>query len=282
MQVIRLGSRCNNACVFCAAAAERERDEAEPSLESLLELIEAIDAQVVAFVGGEPTLYDDLPSLVQAVKRQGSRVVVQTNARRLAYPSYASVLADAGVDALDVSLHGYTPAMHDYHTSVEGSFRQTLRGASQGVATGMHLVMSCVVTRSNFRNLAEIVGVAQAAGAKSIRFQAPRLSGRALSLRDRVVAHSELVMPYLRKAVAFGRRHRVDVVVGLPRETGDFVPFVADQVEPAPRLDEPAESRVLSCRAQPGRGERRVHSHQSGTALREILPALFDATQEGR
>lgn len=289
MRVLQLGTRCNNACVFCAAAGERELHAPAPSAELLLDALGSVpDGETLALVGGEPTLHDDLPSLVRRAKRKVGRVVVQTNARRLAYPSYAESLAEAGVDAIDVSLHGSTEAMHDYHTSVAGSFRQTLRGAANGASAGMSVVVTCVVTRSNFRHLAEVVAVAQAIGAKAVRFQAPRLSGRALSARDRIVAHAELVVPYLKKAVVAGRTHGLDVIVGLPRGDTDFVPYVADQVGATASVDEPdAEARVLPCRAQPGPAhpalaERRGRIRQTGPELRNILPRLFEPPSRGR
>lgn len=287
MRVLQLGTRCNNACVFCAAASERELHAPAPTTELLLDAADAVPAgETLAFVGGEPTLHDDLPSLVRRAKRKAGRVVLQTNARRLAYPSYAESLAQAGVDAIDVSLHGSTEAMHDYHTSVVGSFRQTLRGAANGASVGMNVVMTCVVTRSNFRHLAEVVAVAQAIGAKAVRFQAPRFSGRALSARDRIVAHTDLVVPYLKRAVVAGRAHGLDVVAGLPRGVTDFVPFVADQVGGVEGASE-SGAPVLPCLAQPGRAnpglaERRVRDRQTGPELRNILPGLFEPPSKGR
>jgi MoaA/NifB/PqqE/SkfB family radical SAM enzyme len=287
MRVLQLGTRCNNACVFCAAAGERELHPPVPTTELLFDALDSVpDGETLAFVGGEPTLHDDLPSLVRRAKRKVGRVVLQTNARRLAYPSYAESLAQAGVDAIDVSLHGSTEAMHDYHTSVAGSFRQTLRGAANGASAGMSVVVTCVVTRSNFRHLAEVVAVAQAIGAKAVRFQAPRLSGRALLARDRIVAHTELVVPYLKKAVVAGRTHGIDVVAGLPRGVTDFVPFVADQVGGSEAASE-SGAQVLPClappvRANPGLAERRVRDRQTGPELRNILPSLFEPPSRGR
>ncbi len=283
MRIVPLGWRCNNACIFCAAAEERLEAHPEPSPEERTRLAaQAVHGETVAFVGGDPTLYDALPDLVASVRERGVRVVVQTNARRLAYPAYARFLADAGVAALDVSLHGSTDAMHDYHTQVPGSFGQTARGVSNAVAAGIRVVLSCVVTRSNYRNLVEIVQVAKAVGANAVRFQAPRLAGRGLAARDRILPHPELVTPYLRGARTAGRKIGVDVVTGAAVETADFVPFVADRIEPAGAAssEAPPEPDRVTFRALPGRHERRVRDLRTGADLREILPGFFDDDPE--
>ena len=274
MHIVQLGSRCNNACIFCAA--EGQASSASTSVEAIEAVLDSIeDGESVAFVGGEPTLHELLADWVARARRRGARVLVQTNARRLAYRAYALALAEAGVVALDVSLHGSSAPMHDYHTSVEGSFRQTLRGGANASNAGMQVWVTCVVTRSNFRHLAEIVRVAKAAGAQAIRFQAPRLAGRAVDASDRIVAHPELVMPYLRRAVAAGRRCRLEVVSGPPPAGSGFVPYVADPVALAQSPPDGVEWGGVPGRANPGRFERRSHEHRTGNDLRSILPDLF-------
>lgn len=282
MRIVRLGQRCNNACVFCAAASER--NDADSQSGAVLDFDPT--GETVALVGGEPTIYSELVDIARRLKSRGAdRIVVQTNARRLAYGAYASSMADAGVDALDVSLHGSTVAMHDYHTGVEGSYVQTLRGAANAVSRGISVVVSTVVTRSNFRHLPELVQVARAAGASAIRFNAPHLSGRASKARDRVVAHPELVVPHLRRAVLTGRK------LGLPVHAGqtsvlpsDFVPFVADRVVFAePELARSGVGALpIVCRANPARSEERSRLRRTGAELRYVLPMFFEPASGGR
>src|SRR5215831_5657808 len=96
---------CNNACVFCAQGRLRET-RARIDAKAEVDAIETND--VVALVGGEPTIHGDLVDLIEAVDaRSPSRIVLQTNARRLAYPSYARALREASrVLSLDASLTG--------------------------------------------------------------------------------------------------------------------------------------------------------------------------------
>lgn len=211
MHFLELGFRCNNSCVFCAQG--RLRDQAPASrIAALLASADSVaPGEDVALVGGEPTLLDELPVLVQRVRERGARtILIQTNGRRLAVPGVAEALASAGVTALDVSLHGANEATHDYHTSVKDSFRQTVAGLRRARASRLSFVTSTVITRSNFRHLAEIVRVAHALGARAVRFQCALPAGNAA--RGAVVPSWPMVRPHLIRAVALARQLGVGCV----------------------------------------------------------------------
>ena len=267
MRTLQLGPQCNNACIFCAA----DRAASAPSEQELADALDAIaPTDVLVLIGGEPTLRSDLPALVRRAKNHGvNRVVLRTNARRLAYASYAEELAAAGVDALDVGLHGSSAAMHDYHTNVPGSFAQTVRGVSHAVTAGMRVAVTCVVTRSNFRHLAEVVQRGKTLGVAVVRFRSPDLTGRAATARERIVAHPELIVPHLRRAREQGRRLGVAVTID-PALT--LAPGEAEQTDGMMGTSELG----ASAKANPARTEARGRERRSGDDLRDILPALFD------
>lgn len=223
MHVIDLGLRCNNACAFCAVASVRGQSDESPVGEAA-RTGAPIDG-VVAIVGGEPTLHADLIETVRGLRNCGAKgVLLQTNARLLAQHGFAEALCNAGVDALDVSLHGSTAAMHDYHTGVPGSFRETLLGARAARAAGARIGITTVITRSNFRHLADVARVGKALGARAVHF-APLLAvGRARSALHRLAPDSSMVRPHLHAAVRAAR------ALGLETLTGDVAssPVVHD------------------------------------------------------
>lgn len=214
MRLITVGLACNNACVFCAQGERRGEVVDASAVEAQIAAV--IEGEIVAFLGGEPTLHDALPAWIRAAsERSASRVIVQTNGRRLAYRAYAHALREASPRlALDVSLAGSTAAMHDYHTGVPGSFAQTVSGLRNARAERIPLGVTTVVTRSSFRHLVEITRVAHAAGATAIHFAPAEPLGRALRDRARVVPAAEMVAPYLKAAVAEAQRLRLAVMVG--------------------------------------------------------------------
>lgn len=212
MRAVLLGLTCNNACIFCA---QGELSAQRPGrLDVRLEGI-APD-EIVTFVGGEPTLDERLPDLVREAQERGARrIVVQTNGRRFAYRTYARTMHEASDKlVLDVSLHGSTMAMHEYHTQTEGSFQQTALGVRHATTEGIEVGVTTVVTRSNYRHLVEIVHLVRGLGAKAIKFVLAEPLGRAGKAIDRVVAPLELVEPHLSRAVREAARFGLGWVVG--------------------------------------------------------------------
>lgn len=193
---------CNNACLFCPQATSRD-DPAAPAFFSLDALEEKVrqasrSGETLAFVGGEPTLLPALPALVRLARAEGARgVVVQTNGRRLAYAAYARELRAAGVSAVDVSLHGSTAAMHEYHTQTEGSFAQTLTGIGVARAADLVVGVTCVLTRSNYRHAADIARLAVTRGARFLHFARVSQPPGAAPLAPSLLPLRELVQPYL-------------------------------------------------------------------------------------
>jgi MoaA/NifB/PqqE/SkfB family radical SAM enzyme len=214
MRVIGLGVTCNNACVFCAQGELFARAPEPRDVSALVSSVER--GAVIALQGGEPTLREDLPAIVRALAERGARkIVLQTNGRRFAYRAYARALREAsGALSLDVSLHGSTEAMHDYHTQTPGSFRQTVIGMRHARSEGIEFGVTTVVTRSNYRHLGEIVSVAAGLGARAVHFAPAENLGRASRAFDRAGAPAELVRPHLGRAIAEATRSRLGFVVG--------------------------------------------------------------------
>lgn len=214
MRTITVGLACNNACVFCAQGDRRGEAIDVALVEAQIALV--TEGEIVAFLGGEPTIFDALPGWIRAASERGaSRVIVQTNGRRLAYKAFARALREASSRlALDVSLHGSTAAMHEYHTGAPGSFAQTIQGLRHARAERVPFGVTTVVTRSSFRHLVEIARLAHAAGAAAIHFAPAEPLGRASRDRARIVPASEMVAPHLKAAVAEAQRLRLGVMVG--------------------------------------------------------------------
>jgi len=302
MRLVALGFSCNNACIFCAQGELRAGDAAQDQALRPQTPDAAIAAitpgEVVAIVGGEPTIHGDLPAWITAADARGAaRIVVQTNGRRLAYRAYAHELAAASSRlTLDVSLHGSTAPMHDYHTSVPGSFQQTVQGLRNARAEGLPAGVTTVITRSNFRHLGEIVRVARACGASAVHLALAAPHGRAMRDADRVIPAFEMVKPHLVAAITEARRLGLAVrwnateapgaLDGLAEPTHgepDGALFAGiGQVEPAApsvALAAPAATKrqlhVLG-KPVPAHAEVRAPVKRTGAELREIFPTLFD------
>jgi MoaA/NifB/PqqE/SkfB family radical SAM enzyme len=233
VRAIVVGYACNNACIFCAQGELRGMRPAVESADVARALSAVVPGETVAFVGGEPTLFPELPQWIRAATAQSAgRVILQTNGRRLAYRAFAHELAESSpVLRLDVSLQGSNAAMHEWHTGTPGSFAQTVQGLRNARVERIQVGITTVVTRSNYRHLGEIVRVAHAAGANAVHVVAVEPFGAALRRRSVLVPPPEMVAPHLRRAGADASRLGLRFEVGA-RTSGDLFAGLGDVEAP--------------------------------------------------
>ncbi len=213
LPVVHVGFACTNRCVFCAQGDLRSREPGVDGSQVVAELerLARAGARAVAFVGGEPTLHAELPSWVDRARQASfAEIVVQTNGRRLAYAAYARELAARGATGVEISMAGPRADIHDYHTRVPGSFRQTVRGVRSARSAGMRVSATLVVTRSNFRHLGEHVTLAAQTGVQALLLSVARARGSAHAELGRLVPRVESIAHDLRPAAELGKQ------LGLP------------------------------------------------------------------
>lgn len=191
-------------------------------------------------------MFPGLPGLVRLAQQNGAQeIIVQTNGRRLAYPSYAEELREAGVTGVDISLHGSTAAMHDYHTGVVGSFVQTVTALGVARAAAMKVGVSVVVTRSNFRHVSEVVRLVHARGVRFLHLRSAQAFGRAWANAASVIPSPEMVAPYLEGAVRLARSLGVHLLVNGNAIGGVLPPLFAGLgvIEEPPALSQASLGR---------------------------------------
>jgi len=223
--LVDLGPRCNNGCRFCALSFG-EQISANSSPQSLDD-VENSAILAVVFVGGEPTLRDDLPEQIVHARDAGFRAIgLQTNGRRLAYARYTEDLVEAGLTHVEVTLLGDSPAAHDFHTRAEGSFVQTLRGIERSLRCSMEVVVTTVITRANYRNLVGIGNLLAKLGVRRWLLRFPELlpyKAEVSSLMDLPMTMVETNLAALKDAMAAS-----DVAIrvsGLPPKEIDKLSF---------------------------------------------------------
>ena len=281
MELISTSFQCNNHCIFCAQkglSAEKFAKDENTLIQKTLEVV-GRDSKI-AFVGGEPTLHPGLMVAVSAAKEAGaSHVLVQTNGRRLAYESFARSLKDAGVSALDISLQGSTPTMHDYHTQVSGSWAQTILGIKRARELGFTIGVSTVITRSNFRHLTEIARLAHHLGAKGFHLNLALPYGEAGKSWARVIPSAEMAGSHLEEAVNLSKNLGLSLLVlgrVFSEDTRDLFAGIG-LYQPAEKGTVPFSQKkgtVPFSRPKPGLRERRG-TPRTGLELQKLFPEIF-------
>ncbi len=205
---IKLSYACNNNCIHCVVADQRERALARgrdfrTTAEVLAELEDARRRGfgLVTFTGGEPTLRRDLPVLVRRAVCLGLAVGLQTNGRVLCHGPAREALCGLGVRFV-VALHGADAGVHDRVTRAPGSFEQTLSGIEALASRGEKVTGKVVVSRANAASLPAIADCLLRAGVRRANFTFPHGLGNAARDYRGVVPRFSEVMPALREAVA--------------------------------------------------------------------------------
>ncbi|MFT3769684.1 MAG: radical SAM protein [Minicystis sp.] len=126
-RIIRVNFHCNQACRFCFVSTHLPPAGDEAVRDAIVEAGRA-GARVV-LSGGEPTLNANLVEHVKLARSVSAhRVVLQSNAIRLADPALTRALIEAGVGEAFISLHGSTAEISDAITEAPGTFEKTVIG----------------------------------------------------------------------------------------------------------------------------------------------------------
>jgi len=205
---VKVGFACNNHCKFCVQGNKREKfgRKSFQRLANILKL-NAAKRPGVVFTGGEPTLHPDLVELVRMASALGySSIQIQSNGRMFSYAGYCEQLVRAGATEFSPALHGHDPNSHDYHTSVSGSFEQTVQGIKNLKSMGQRVITNTVITRSNFRllpNIAQLL-VELKVDQFQLAFVHPVGSAGPEMNFASIVPRFQLLEPYLHKALEIG------------------------------------------------------------------------------
>jgi radical SAM protein with 4Fe4S-binding SPASM domain len=148
--------KCNLRCQFCYAGCNcttspTGSDEVL-SIDEFKAIIDKIylEAQVpsISFTGGEPSLYKGLPQLVAHAKSHGMRVNLITNGTMVT-EKLARELVDSGLDSVQVSLEGVSPAVHNELVQIKGAYGRTRRAIEYFKALGIHVHTNTTITQLN-------------------------------------------------------------------------------------------------------------------------------------
>jgi MoaA/NifB/PqqE/SkfB family radical SAM enzyme len=252
---IKVGYSCNNNCKFCVQGKKKETLPDKTTFELLKILREArSSANGVVFTGGEPTIRADFLTLVSFAKKLGyRRIQAQTNARMFAYKDFCARALDAGVNEFGIAIHGHIPELHDYLTSTQGSFLQTVKAIKNLVALNVPVYSNTVITQSNYRHLPEIARLLASLGVKQFKLAFVHALGSAADNFSSIVPRMSLAIPYIKEALAVGINAGITVMTeAIPYcMLGKYRRFIAERYIPSTKIYEFPEEIIDFDRLRP-------------------------------
>lgn len=202
---LKTGFRCNNNCKFCVQAHKKKfGDKLTDTLKKYLKESSS-GYKAVVFTGGEITIRKDIFELIAYSKEIGyETIILQTNGRMLSYKDFCLKAIKAGANEFAIAIHGHVPELHDYLTTVKGSFAQTYKAIKNLASLNQIIVTNTVISKPNYRHLPQIAGMLIALGVKNFQFAFAHILGNAKKNYRSIIARKTLVEPYVKKALDIG------------------------------------------------------------------------------
>lgn len=145
---IKLDHRCNQRCLFCCTADDREQ-LSYGDAKHLVDKYINMDYRRISFSGGEPTLVKYLPEIIGYSKSKDATVKIQTNAVLLSEKKYAQKIIDSGIDIALISVHSNIPHINDTITQLKNSQIRTMEGIKHLYDAGIEIHIAYVITKLN-------------------------------------------------------------------------------------------------------------------------------------
>ncbi|HXW36825.1 MAG TPA: radical SAM protein, partial [Nitrososphaerales archaeon] len=179
-------NRCDLTCWYCFFYVKKGLEGAyvyEPTLDQIREMGRSLKSErpvagnSVQITGGEPTIREDLPTIIKILKEEGvDHIQLNTNGINLALqPELAGRLRDAGVSNLYMSFDGTTPKTNPKNHWEAPYAIEACRRAGIGI-----VLVPTVIKSINDHELGSIIkfGQKNLGTVHAVNFQPVSLTGR--------------------------------------------------------------------------------------------------------
>ena len=134
---------CNLACIGCSVERHTGKLKDRMTLEQCFRAVDDCGAPIVNLCGGEPTLYPELPQLVQGLIDRGKHILCCTNALKLDTKVF-EVIPPSPQFFLMIHLDGMRET-HDYVCNREGVFDIAIRMIKEAKKRGYFVFINTTV-----------------------------------------------------------------------------------------------------------------------------------------
>ncbi|MBE5848570.1 MAG: radical SAM protein [Lachnospiraceae bacterium] len=139
---------CNQNCLHCYAAHQPQAEEKELSTDEWKQIIDKcrkVCIPQVTFTGGEPTMREDLPELINHAKWFVTRL--NTNGIKLT-KEYCKQLLDASLDSLQITFYSHDEKIHNELVGAP-MYSKTLDGIKNALEAGLNLSINTPLCTHN-------------------------------------------------------------------------------------------------------------------------------------
>ena len=134
---------CNLACLGCSTERHTGKLKDRMSVDECLQAVEESEAPVVSICGGEPTLYPELPELIDRIIRRKRHIYLCTNALLLDETVFGIVPPNKRL-TINVHLDGLRET-HDYVCAKKGVFDKAIEMLRESKRLGYHTTTNTTI-----------------------------------------------------------------------------------------------------------------------------------------
>ena len=166
---------CNLRCRHCWIQPKYQTDDhTYPALDfdlfkSILEQAKPLGLSSVKLTGGEPLLHPQINEMVELIRTEDLRLIVETNGV-LCTPEIAQEMAKCKNPFVSVSLDGADVETHEWMRGVTGCFEAALEGILNLVKAGFKPQIIMAIMNRNKNQMEAVIRLAESLGAGSVKF----------------------------------------------------------------------------------------------------------------
>lgn len=158
-----LSSRCNERCIHCYIPNEKKNhgfDMPTEKVKSILDEFAEMGGIHVTLSGGEAFMHKDLMEIVRYCRKKDLKISILSNLITLK-DEQIPVLKEANLSLIQVSLYSMNPEIHDFITTVKGSFEKSKAAIEKLVAADIPVQISCPIMKANRKGYDKVLDYAK-------------------------------------------------------------------------------------------------------------------------
>lgn len=166
-----LTKTCNLRCRHCSFDAGIKARE-ELTKKEVFNPIDQIYEMMVpnlTISGGEPTLIEYLPELIEFIAKKPIKTHLMTNGFKIDRP-FAELLVRSGLVHVNISLDGADESPHDYLRGMKGSFNAAVNAIRIFKEFGIYVETTTVIYEKNYNCVKEIIKLGKSLNVDNMKF----------------------------------------------------------------------------------------------------------------
>ncbi len=163
---LRLGSKCNENCLFCTVADDHEAEMTTEQIKNVINSLSKGGVTILIITGGEPTLRKDLPELINHARKSNIKTVdLQTNAVMLSDESCLLKLKRAGLNYVTVGFPSHKKEVYNYLTQ-SNFYEKAIEGINNCIKNNIQMAVYHVINKKNYKDVVDFIKFIQLVSAK--------------------------------------------------------------------------------------------------------------------